>query len=212
MMLRVIGGDLRGARLAAPEGLRTRPIADAVREALFNILGSFIEGAAFYDLFAGSGSVGIEALSRGAACAVFVEKDREAVAVLRKNLDRVSLTERAVVVLGDCFELARQLEPCRPGKHAVVFLGPPYPLMDTARGMARMSDLIYDAIERLVSSVGVVILQFDFRRHKDGVERMAENFQRRLRHVKTTEFRKYGRTGLLLVDVDCEQLDEENVR
>jgi 16S rRNA (guanine966-N2)-methyltransferase len=84
--VRIVAGDFKGRRLHAPRGSRTRPTADRVREALFSMLGD-VSGARVLDLYAGSGALGIEALSRGAASAVFVERDRHALDALRRNLD-----------------------------------------------------------------------------------------------------------------------------
>lgn len=97
--MRVVAGTARGLRLDAPDG-NTRPTSDRVREAVFNALGSMdaVVDATVVDLFAGSGALGIEALSRGAAHATFVESDRSAVAVIRANLERCRLADRATVV------------------------------------------------------------------------------------------------------------------
>jgi 16S rRNA (guanine966-N2)-methyltransferase len=89
--MRIIAGAARGRRLASPRGAATRPLTDRVREALFSSLGSEVIGARVLDLYAGSGSVGLEALSRGAASAVFVERDRRALDALRRNIAAVGL-------------------------------------------------------------------------------------------------------------------------
>jgi 16S rRNA (guanine966-N2)-methyltransferase len=96
--MRVIAGSARGVPLAAPPGSGTRPITDRVKETLFGILGARVPDARVLDLYAGSGSIGIEALSRGAASATFVEVDGRAVATLRDNLRRTGLTDDATVV------------------------------------------------------------------------------------------------------------------
>lgn len=96
--MRVIAGTAKGIRLEAPRGLDIRPTLDRVREALFSILQPRIEGAAFLDLFAGAGANGIEALSRGAARAVFVDADPRALAAIRANLQRARLDARAMVM------------------------------------------------------------------------------------------------------------------
>lgn len=98
--MRVVAGSARGRRISAPPGTGTRPTTDRVREAVFNALGSLgaVEDAVVVDLFAGSGALGIEALSRGAASAHFVEADRRAAAVIEDNLVRAGLAERAVVL------------------------------------------------------------------------------------------------------------------
>lgn len=99
--MRVVAGVARGRRLVAPEGRATRPTSDRVREALFNALGSMqaVTGAHVADLFAGSGALGIEALSRGAAHVTFVESDRTAVAAIRRNLEACGFADRARVRL-----------------------------------------------------------------------------------------------------------------
>jgi 16S rRNA (guanine966-N2)-methyltransferase len=117
--VRVVAGEFGGRRLAAPPGGGTRPTADRVREALFSMLGD-VSGLRVLDLFAGSGALGIEALSRGAEAAVFVERNRKAAAVVRKNLD--SLRLRAPVVEGDALTVIGQ----RQDPYDLVFVDPPY--------------------------------------------------------------------------------------
>ena len=122
--LRVIAGEFRGRRLAAPEGRGTRPILDRQKEALFNILRDRFPCSGVLDLFAGSGALGIEALSRGAERAVFVESSRRARLVLQKNLDVLALGERTRVLSVDAFALDPGILRQRLG---VVFLDPPFP-------------------------------------------------------------------------------------
>ena len=98
--LRIIGGDRKGLPLFSPRGSSLRPTSGRVREALFDILGGDIAGARFLDLFAGTGAVGIEALSRGAALCVFVEKDRAAAAIVRRNLLSGGFGPRGGVIVG----------------------------------------------------------------------------------------------------------------
>ena len=99
--MRVITGSARGRRLRELEGLGTRPTTDRVKESMFNILQFDIEGSRVLDLFAGTGQLGIEALSRGAAAAVFVEQRRDAAALVRDNLRLTGLADRARVVNGE---------------------------------------------------------------------------------------------------------------
>jgi len=101
--MRVVAGELRGRKISAPAGDSTRPTTDMAREAIFNTLNSMgvIDGARVLDLFAGSGALGIEALSRGAAHCTFVESDREALRVLQENLRNLELSGRATVARGD---------------------------------------------------------------------------------------------------------------
>lgn len=121
--MRIIAGALRGRKLQAPEGMATRPTADRVRETLFSMLasrlGSF-EDLRVADLFAGSGALGLEALSRGAAFACFVEQDRRAVEAIRANIASLALAERAQVLARTALALP-QAEP-----FDLVFADPPY--------------------------------------------------------------------------------------
>lgn len=124
MAVRVIGGEAKGRRLAAPGGKATRPTSDFVREALFNTLQALVHwpGAAVVDLFAGSGALGIEALSRGAASCVFVESDRRAVGVLRANLDAAGVASRSHVVVRDAAAWAST----EAGHFDLALADPPY--------------------------------------------------------------------------------------
>lgn len=105
MSLRVIAGKARGMKLKAVPGDSTRPVMDRVKEALFSIIGKDIQGAVFLDLFAGTGSVGIEALSRGADFAQFVDVNRRAIRVIRDNLNHTGLADSATVIRRDAFQL-----------------------------------------------------------------------------------------------------------
>jgi len=118
--MRVIAGEFRSRRLKSLPGLETRPTPDRLREALFNVLAPLIEGRVFLDAYAGTGAVGIEALSRGARRCVFVENNRAAVAVIRDNLAALGLEDRAEVFTG---KSAPVLERVRAD---IVFLDPPY--------------------------------------------------------------------------------------
>jgi len=106
--MRVIAGSAKGRTLSAVPGSGTRPITDRVKEALFNILGQAVINASFLDLFAGTGGVGIEALSRGARMAVFVERNRRAIQAIRKNLQVTGLKVQAEVRQADVFTYLRQ--------------------------------------------------------------------------------------------------------
>jgi 16S rRNA (guanine966-N2)-methyltransferase len=121
--LRVSGGEARGRRLKAPKNIR--PTQGIVKQALFNIVGPDIDGAVVLDLFAGSGAIGIEALSRGAATVWFVDQQARGLAILRQNLDALGFKERAHVVRGD---VVRWLEasPNAIKSADFVFLDPPY--------------------------------------------------------------------------------------
>jgi 16S rRNA (guanine966-N2)-methyltransferase len=129
MSVRVVAGNLRGRVLSTPSGLSTRPTAARAREAMFSILGD-VSGANVLDLYAGSGALGIEALSRGAARAVFVESDRKALACLRDNVERLELAPRARVV-GARAEAATSAIGTSGG-FTLVLCDPPWAALDRA--------------------------------------------------------------------------------
>lgn len=119
--MRVIAGTAKGRPLRAPHGRDTRPVTDRAKESLFSILGPHIPGARFLDLFAGTGAIGIEALSRGSARATLVERSPRALADIRHNLTVTGLAAQADVASRDVFAFLR--EPPRP--YDLVFVGPP---------------------------------------------------------------------------------------
>jgi 16S rRNA (guanine966-N2)-methyltransferase len=122
--MRIVAGRHRGRRLMAPEGLETRPTHDRAREALFNILSHGeprLAGARFLDLFAGTGAVGLEAISRGAATVLLVEQDAEALRTAMANRDALGETRAVGILRGDACRLGRATQP-----YDIVFLDPPY--------------------------------------------------------------------------------------
>jgi 16S rRNA (guanine966-N2)-methyltransferase len=127
--MRVVAGELRGRQIAAPAGTSTRPTTDRVREALFNALGSLdvVVGATVVDLFAGSGALGIEALSRGASYCTFIERDATALRVLRENLATLGLADRSRVVPADATVAVTSLPAVD-----LVLADPPYGFADWA--------------------------------------------------------------------------------
>ena len=120
--MRVITGTARGRKLKELQGMETRPTTDKVKESLFNIIQFDIEGRKVLDLFGGTGQLGIECLSRGAASAVFVDRRADAVRLIRENLKVTELTDRARVVSADSMEFLKGLRE----KFDIIFLDPPY--------------------------------------------------------------------------------------
>lgn len=143
----VITGKARGRRLETLTGEDVRPTADRIKEAIFSALQFEIEGRLFLDLFAGSGQMGIEALSRGAAGAVFVDESRESAGVVRKNLQSTGLMENASVMNMDSIGFLKM----KSGKFDIAFLDPPY-----------RTGLLQKALELVVDSVkktGVIVCE-----------------------------------------------------
>jgi 16S rRNA (guanine966-N2)-methyltransferase len=155
--MRVIAGTYRSRILKSLKGLSLRPTSDRLRETLFNVLGSDVAGSKFLDLFAGTGAIGIEALSRGAAEAVFVENHAPAAALIRRNLESLGIRTGATVLAADSL---RGLETLAPRKNAktpgydFVFLDPPYA---AAKEYARVLEFLGSA--DLVAPGGVVIAE-----------------------------------------------------
>jgi 16S rRNA (guanine966-N2)-methyltransferase len=154
--MRIIAGEFRGRHLLSPEGLATRPITDRAKQSLFDILQPLLADAMVYDLFAGTGSMGLECLSRGAKHVTFFEQDRSALERLRQNITSLNLQERCRIIGGDLFAFF-----ARPSATAkapnICFLDPPYQMVrenaDSLRALAKhLSGLVvfrHDAADHL---------------------------------------------------------------
>lgn len=123
--MRVIAGLAKGRKLFAPKGMSVRPTSDMVKESLFNIIRDRIEGATFLDLFAGSGAIGIEALSRGAGAATFIDSDPTSITVINKNLELTGLSPKAKVIRSDAIDFLSKGQ-FAGGPFQLIFLDPPY--------------------------------------------------------------------------------------
>jgi 16S rRNA (guanine966-N2)-methyltransferase len=154
--VRIVAGRFGGRRLVAPPGRATRPTSDRVREALFATLGP-IDGARVLDLFAGSGALGIEALSRGAASAVLVERDPRAAAAVRANLEALDLGAPEAVVFAGPARAALRAASQRADTYDLVFLDPPY------RSAPELGRELSAALEPLLSGGGRVVAESDRR-------------------------------------------------
>ncbi len=150
--MRIISGSLKGRRLEGPRGGGLRPTSDALRETLFNILGASVREAAVLDAFAGTGALGLEALSRGAARATFVESDRRAVAVLKENIRRCGVVGACTVLAGDVLRVL----PALDASFALVLLDPPYDVGDIEAALR--------AAARTVAPGGCLVLEHSRRR------------------------------------------------
>jgi 16S rRNA (guanine966-N2)-methyltransferase len=152
--MRIIAGSRRGAQISAPKGKDTRPTSDRVRENAFNLLGP-IDGTTVLDLFAGSGALGLEALSRGAERVVFVDNDRDACRTINANLDKLKLTG-AVVLCQD----ARQVlatEAAARRRYDLVLVDPPYGLLPDVQ------TILATYLPRILAEEGIVVVESDAR-------------------------------------------------
>jgi 16S rRNA (guanine(966)-N(2))-methyltransferase RsmD len=149
--MRVIAGTYRSRRLIAPNGLATRPTSDRLRETLFNVLAPRIDGAVFVDLYAGSGAVGIEALSRGASLVYFVEKASSALAAIRGNLAALDIRSAFQLESGSVTSVLERLSAA-----AIIFLDPPY---EPASEYDRTLSTIAQRADSLLTADGIVVAE-----------------------------------------------------
>lgn len=147
--MRVITGKARGVQLKPPDGMLTRPTTDRVKEALFSIIHFDIPGAKVLDLFGGTGQLGIEALSRGAKHAVFVDAREEACGLIRENLKRTKLLEGASVVRSDYLDY---LGRCRE-QYNIIFLDPPYAEVFLENALKRITEI------DILQSDGIIVTE-----------------------------------------------------
>jgi len=182
--LRVAAGTARGVPLAEPRGLRLRPTSGLVREAIFNIVGAAVEEARVLDLFAGTGALGIEALSRGASHATFVEADAGGCQAILQNLARTGFDTRGQVIRGRLPAALRTLS----GPFDLIFLDPPY--AEGATGEAVLA-----ALGRLLGADGEVVYEHGSR----------YNPPERLAGLTRTGRRTYGDTAIALYSHDVQE-------
>lgn len=184
--MRVIAGHFRSRTLEAPAGLTTRPTSDRLRETIFNVLAPRIESARFLDLYAGSGAVGIEALSRGAAHVTFVEKARPAITTLRANLARLDITTGITIHTGAAAAFLRQPVPA---PFDIVFLDPPY---DEAEEYSAVLNLFGSPKSALLAPEALVIAEH---RRKDS---LADTY----RSLTRTRMKQQGDAALSFYEVE----------
>jgi 16S rRNA (guanine(966)-N(2))-methyltransferase RsmD len=184
--MRIIAGELGGRRIAAPRGAGTRPMLDRVREALFSSLGERPVDARVLDLFAGSGSLGLEALSRGAGAVRLVEGDRRAAGLLRGTLAELEVTERCELVVADA------LAPASWGTAELdlVFLDPPYRMVEQGPPRRRVLAAIERLFAECVAPGGLAVLHTP----RDGL------LQRDLPAGLEARSRRYGTNDLWFLE------------
>jgi 16S rRNA (guanine966-N2)-methyltransferase len=175
--MRIIAGSHKGHRLLAPKGADTRPTGDRVREAAFNLIGP-VFGASVLDLFAGSGAMGLEALSRGAEPVVFVESDRDAVRAIEANLDKLGF--RAVVSRSDAVRALAQ-EAAAGRRYDLVLVDPPY------RMLADLMPRLQRHLPAVLAPAGLLVVESDAR-NEPVLEALAVRTSRRYGSARLTLF------------------------
>lgn len=174
--MRVIAGTARSVPLLSRDGLDTRPTTDRVKEAIFNIIQFEIEGRRILDLFGGSGQMAIEALSRGAEGAVIVDQSKDSISIIRQNLQKTKLTEKAEVVCADYMEYLNRCKKC----FDLIFLDPPYREKFLENALNRISEI------DILKSGGIIVCERP-------AEKALPDAYAAFRRVRDY---RYGRTGV----------------
>jgi len=182
--MRIISGERKGKKLYTLEGTNTRPTLDRVKEALFNIIQFKILDANVLDLFAGSGSLGIETLSRGARQAVFCDHSFEAIRIIKKNIEETRYIEKSTIINKDYILALKEISK-KNEKYDIVFLDPPY---KSDFGIKAINELIK---LDLISEDGIIILETD---DESKIKNIEENEQ-----IKIFDKRKYGSVKLIFI-------------
>lgn len=183
--MRIIAGEFRGANLFSPKRAAVRPMLDRVKEAVFSILGGSFEGQRALDLFAGTGSLGLEALSRGAAACTFVESDPAVLASLRRNVEKLRLETRCRVVKGD----ALGWKPERGERFDLFFYDPPYGLL---QGGAKARTRTVERFASLFGEMGAAGAQGAFHFPRDLLD------PSELARIPRLDLREYGTSAVAI--------------
>lgn len=182
-MLRIIGGEQRGRKIEVPPGGGVRPPTDRVREAIFNLLRRLVPGRPAFDLFAGSGALGLESLSRAASHATFVESESRVAAILRRNIQHLHYEHCTTVAVADVFRWAERFSRW-PREPAVVLIAPPYAYFESR--LEQLQSLWATLVERLPEDTAIVI-------------QAPQNFRLELLPADHDwEMRRYGQTQVVI--------------
>ena len=187
--MRIITGSARGTKLISLEGEATRPTAERAKEAVFSMIQFEIEGRRVLDLYAGSGQLGLEALSRGAAFCMFVDQNPEAIAIVKKNADKTKLADKCRTIISDACNYVRKISGGE--KYNIIFVDPPY-----------ASGLIVPTLERIIASDilapgGLVFCETD---KEDPFEDRQDLFE----HFELRKNGSYGKIKMFLLEKKAE--------
>ncbi len=184
--MRITGGQARGRKFKVLEGSLTRPPLVRLRQSVFSILGERVEGSRVLDLFAGAGAFGMEALSRGARQAVFVERSKKAAGLLARNLQSLGFQFQSRIVEADALAVDRQFSPAEA--FDLVFIDPPFPLLLEAAGREAILRLLKALFEKRLSPGGILVFRYP-------EERRGEQSPMAL---PAADLRVYGRSAVAL--------------
>lgn len=183
--MRIISGKARGTKLYTLEGTNTRPTLDRVKESIFNIIQGNVENATVLDLFAGSGAIGLEMLSRGAKKAVLCDNSKEAVGIIKKNIEKTHSQEKAEIYNSD-FETC--LEKIKNQKFDIIYLDPPY-----------ATDYIYKSLSKIIE-LGITKKESLIIIETDDEQRILKEIEKI--EVKIIDKRKYGRATIIFLNLE----------
>ena len=182
-MLRIIAGEQRGRKIEVPPGTGVRPTTDRVREAIFNLLRRLVPGRPAFDLFAGSGALGLEALSRGARHATLIESDPRVAAILRRNVEHLHYEQNATIVTADVFRWIDRFSRW-PADPAIVLIAPPYAYFEDRIG--ELQEVWTTLVDRLPEDTAIVM-------------QAPQHFKRELLpDGQDWELRRYGQTQVVI--------------
>jgi len=186
--VRIIGGEARSRQIDTPKGMDTRPTQDKVRESLFNILQWELKDRVVLDLFAGSGALGLEALSRGAAYAVFVEVSDKTAKIVQNNVDRLGYHDKARVIKSDWHAAVSKLTSQGDGGFDLVFLDPPYKMVNTGEMCSHLLQC------HILKTNSIIVIEHDM-----NVPPILSN------EFRKVDFRRYGDTGITFCNLDVKE-------
>jgi 16S rRNA (guanine966-N2)-methyltransferase len=179
ILMRIITGIARGRMIKAPEGMDTRPTSDRVKESLFNIISKKLRDSIVLDLFAGTGNLGLESISRGAEKCIFVENNKHAYKVLKENIDLLKFQDKSETYFQEAFTTLKTLHRINQ-KHDIIFLDPPY-----GKGLIESSiKEIYNL--DLLNSGGIIVSEYD----------SEDNVPETIGKIKIYRTETYGRTKI----------------
>lgn len=183
--MRIISGKARGTKLYTLDGMNTRPTLDRVKESIFNIIQNEIDGAKVLDLFAGSGAIGLEFLSRGAKEAVLCDKSKEAIEVIRKNINKIHMEEKTKVFNTD-FETC--LEKIKNQQFDIIYLDPPYATNYIVKSLKKIIEF------GIITKDSTIIIETDDEKR---ILKEIENLE-----IEIVDKRKYGRATIIFLKIE----------
>ena len=191
MSLRIVSGIRRGAKLFTLPGLATRPMGERARQAVYNVLGDRVDGARVLDLFAGSGCLGLEAISRGASRTVFVESSRDAVAIISRNIEKLRFSDHAKILQTDVFHPV--LYATEAASSDIIFIDPPYVMVRSLTAESPFGSFLAELSASAIPSPGCIIV---LGHHRESV------VEERFGNLVLVDRRHYGTNGVAFLRME----------